>query len=68
VRKEKFVTFIKRHIALTWCITLLIIGTALWALSVPDNALGGMEAIFGGMSLLGGFIAGIVALVQSRAQ
>jgi uncharacterized paraquat-inducible protein A len=55
-----------RHVALAWCIALLVTGTVLWALPLPDNALGGMEIIFGGMSLLGGFVAGIVALVQRK--
>lgn len=55
---------VRQHVALAWCIILIALGVTLWALPLPDNALGGMEIIFGGLSLLGGFIAGIVALVQ----
>lgn len=58
-------SFTKRHVAITWCVVLLVAGTIIWSLPDPGILLA-IFGVFGGMALLGGFIAGIVALVQHR--
>jgi hypothetical protein len=47
-------TLPRSHAALAWCIALLVTGTVLWALPLPDNAFGGME-----MALLPGRNPGV---------